>query len=201
MATSAAPAMMAETEAGSEEETLFTAEDAAPAEFVAYMEENGYGLHLEHEQDGDERSTMMIYTARNGATTRFKTDFFNAKPYRQARGALEGLRQDYGGLVFTLRKKDEELPVADLFGLLDRIMEEAHKGWTVQRYKGLGEMNPEQLKDTTMNPDTRRLLPVRVRDGADDLTRRMFVMLMGKGEAASRRSWMESRGHEVEADI
>lgn len=73
--------------------------------------------------------------------------------------------------------------------------------WSVSRFKGLGEMNPEQLKDTTMNPDTRRLLPVRVREGADDLTRRMFVMLMGKGEAASRRSWMESRGHEVEADI
>ncbi|MNU01605.1 DNA topoisomerase 4 subunit B [compost metagenome] len=62
-------------------------------------------------------------------------------------------------------------------------------------------MNPEQLKDTTMNPDTRRLSRVRVRAGAFAETRDMFVMLMGKGEASSRRSWMEAKGNEVEADI
>ena len=100
-------------------------------------------------------------------------------------------------------RKFYALDEAELEGIVDRLRaEKVREGsWSVSRFKGLGEMNPEQLKDTTMNPDTRRLLPVRVREGADDLTRRMFVMLMGKGEAASRRSWMESRGHEVEADI
>lgn len=73
--------------------------------------------------------------------------------------------------------------------------------WSISRFKGLGEMNPEQLKDTTMHPDTRRLTQVRVRPEAEADTRRMFTMLMGKGEAASRRGWMEAKGNEVEADI
>jgi len=57
------------------------------------------------------------------------------------------------------------------------------------------------LKDTTMHPDTRRLVCIRMRPESADQTRNMFTMLMGKGEAASRRSWMEARGNEVEADI
>lgn len=49
-------------------------------------------------------------------------------------------------------------------------------------------MNPDQLKDTTMHPDTRRLLQVQIPEGADDETRDIFVKLMGKGEAAARRA-------------
>lgn len=73
--------------------------------------------------------------------------------------------------------------------------------WGISRFKGLGEMNPEQLKDTTMNPDTRRLSQVRVRAGELEQTLSTFVMLMGKGEASSRRSWMEANGNAVEVDI
>jgi topoisomerase-4 subunit B len=72
---------------------------------------------------------------------------------------------------------------------------------TVGRFKGLGEMNPEELRETTMNPDTRRLLPLTVSAAVLADTHRMFTLLMGKGEAASRRSWMEERGNLVEADI
>jgi topoisomerase-4 subunit B len=71
----------------------------------------------------------------------------------------------------------------------------------VGRFKGLGEMNPEQLRETAMDPATRRVLPVRVRDGAQADTVRVFTMLMGKGEAASRREWMEAKGDTVEADV
>ncbi len=71
----------------------------------------------------------------------------------------------------------------------------------VGRFKGLGEMNPEQLRETTMHPDTRRLLPMTMpRDDLDE-ARRQFTLLMGKGEAAGRRAWMEERGNLVEADI
>lgn len=91
----------------------------------------------------------------------------------------------------------------EMTAILDRLRSEGIKegAWSISRFKGLGEMNPEQLKDTTMNPDTRRLSRVQVRPGAEDSTRDMFVMLMGKGEASSRRSWMEAKGNEVEADI
>ena len=74
-------------------------------------------------------------------------------------------------------------------------------GISIQRYKGLGEMNPEQLWETTMSPETRRVLPVRVAPGETDEARRMFAKLMGKAEAASRREWMEQSGNSVEVDV
>lgn len=71
----------------------------------------------------------------------------------------------------------------------------------VGRFKGLGEMNPEQLRETTMHPDTRRLLPVVLPREQLQEVNRMFTLLMGKGEAAGRRAWMEQNGNLVEADI
>ncbi|MFO1198911.1 MAG: DNA topoisomerase IV subunit B [Burkholderiaceae bacterium] len=73
--------------------------------------------------------------------------------------------------------------------------------WSISRFKGLGEMSAEQLWETTMNPDTRRLLPVTL--GALDrgATEQRFTMLMGKGEAAARRAWLEARGNEADVDI
>ena len=73
--------------------------------------------------------------------------------------------------------------------------------WTISRFKGLGEMNAEQLWETTMNPDTRRLLPVALGEFDLDFSEARFNMLMGKGEAAARRTWIEEHGNEAEADI
>ena len=71
----------------------------------------------------------------------------------------------------------------------------------VGRFKGLGEMNPEQLRETTMHPDTRRLLPVYLQRSQLEQVRRTFNLLMGKGEAAGRRAWMEQKGNLVVADV
>lgn len=71
----------------------------------------------------------------------------------------------------------------------------------VQRYKGLGEMNAEQLWETTLNPDTRRLLPVQVDTMPLQETEHLMTRLMGKGEAASRRELMELHGDAVDVDI
>lgn len=70
---------------------------------------------------------------------------------------------------------------------------------TISRFKGLGEMNPAQLKETVLNPDTRILLPMCVKStqAANDT----FTLLMGKGEAASRRNWLEVHGNEAEVDL
>ncbi|MEZ5661812.1 MAG: DNA topoisomerase IV subunit B [Burkholderiaceae bacterium] len=85
----------------------------------------------------------------------------------------------------------------------DKLRQEGVRegAWTISRFKGLGEMNAEQLWETTMNPDTRRLLPVRFGelDVADTAGR--FNMLMGKGEAAARRAWLEERSTEAALDI
>ncbi|MDR0202912.1 MAG: DNA topoisomerase IV subunit B, partial [Delftia acidovorans] len=71
----------------------------------------------------------------------------------------------------------------------------------ISRFKGLGEMNAEQLWETTLNPDTRRLLPVQVDTTPLLETETLMTRLMGKGEAASRRELMELHGDEVEVDI
>ncbi|WP_274572455.1 DNA topoisomerase IV subunit B [Neisseria leonii] len=95
------------------------------------------------------------------------------------------------------------LDQGELDGILDRLHNEglSENKYSISRFKGLGEMNPDQLKDTTMHPDTRRLLQVRIPDGALEETHGIFVKLMGKGEAASRRAWMEAEGDKAEVDI
>jgi topoisomerase-4 subunit B len=62
-------------------------------------------------------------------------------------------------------------------------------------------MNPDQLRETAMAPATRRVLPVIDQPGAVEHTLKLFNLLMGKGEASSRRAWMEENGHLVEADL
>ena len=83
--------------------------------------------------------------------------------------------------------------------LIDEGMDEGK--WAVSRFKGLGEMSPEQLWETTLNPDTRRMLPVQVEDVALEADRSVFNMMMGKENASQRREWMETYGNLVDADI
>jgi len=73
--------------------------------------------------------------------------------------------------------------------------------WSISRFKGLGEMTAEQLWETTLNPTTRRLLQVRFGRIPEPDTEKQFTMLMGKGEAAGRRAWLEEHGHEAQADV
>ena len=92
---------------------------------------------------------------------------------------------------------------AELDATLEKLVDEGVRdgSWNIARFKGLGEMSAEQLWETTMSPDTRRLLPVGL--GAVDLaqTRSTMTMLMGRAEAQSRRAWIEEHGDEVEADV
>ncbi|MCB1885979.1 MAG: type IIA DNA topoisomerase subunit B [Rhodocyclaceae bacterium] len=91
----------------------------------------------------------------------------------------------------------------ELVAIRDRLAQEGVREAAIEigRFKGLGEMNPEQLRETTMDPATRRVLPVRVRAGRLTETLEMFKLLMGKGEASSRRAWMEVKGDTADADI
>ncbi len=82
-------------------------------------------------------------------------------------------------------------------GILDRIAAEGRRGKvSVQRFKGLGEMSPLQLRETTMAPDTRRLLQLMVEPG--DETDSLMDMLLAKRRAADRRSWLETKGNLAE---
>ncbi|WP_211467125.1 DNA topoisomerase IV subunit B [Collimonas silvisoli] len=91
----------------------------------------------------------------------------------------------------------------ELEAIEDKLRKDGVKdsAWSISRFKGLGEMNAEQLWETTMNPDTRRLLPVALGSFDLEASENRFNMLMGKGEAAARRAWIEEHGNEAEADI
>ena len=91
----------------------------------------------------------------------------------------------------------------ELNAILDKLRKEGVRdgGWSISRFKGLGEMNAEQLWETTLNPDTRRLLPVQLGNQTFVQTEGLITKLMGKGEAAARRELMELHGDAVEIDI
>lgn len=95
------------------------------------------------------------------------------------------------------------LDSGELEAVEDKLRKDGVKdgAWNIARFKGLGEMSADQLWETTMNPDTRRLLPVALGELDLKASEQRFTMLMGKGEAAARRAWLEEHGNEVEADI
>ena len=92
---------------------------------------------------------------------------------------------------------------AELDATLEKLADEGVRetAWSIARFKGLGEMSPEQLWETTMAPDTRRLLRVGLGDLTAEGTAATMTMLMGRAESQARRAWLEEHGHEVEADV
>ncbi len=91
----------------------------------------------------------------------------------------------------------------ELSATLDKLRKEGARenSWSIGRFKGLGEMNAEQLWDTTLNPETRRLLQIEFAALGFTETTTSLTKLMGKGEAQARRDLMELRGDEVEVDV
>jgi len=91
----------------------------------------------------------------------------------------------------------------ELTAILDKLRKDGvrENAWSISRFKGLGEMNAEQLWETTLNPDTRRLLPVQLGVLDFQQTEARITQLMGKGEAAARRELMELHGDSIEIDI
>jgi topoisomerase-4 subunit B len=136
------------------------------------------------------------------------TLFFKHFPQLIARGHICVARPPLYRVDAPARGKKQAqklyaLDDGELEAIEDKLRKDGLKdgSWGISRFKGLGEMNAEQLWETTMNPDTRRLLPVSLGDFDLAASELRFNMLMGKGEAAARRAWLEEHGNEAEADI
>ena len=132
---------------------------------------------------------LLVTRSEHGSQQRSRIDaeFLGSGEYR----ALRALGAQLDGLLrenATVHRGDRAQPVSRFEEAVGWLMEEARRGQTIQRYKGLGEMNPEQLWETTMEPTTRRLLKVNIEDGvaADEI----FTTLMGE-QVEPRREFIE----------
>jgi DNA gyrase subunit B len=126
-------------------------------------------------------------------TSELSGDFFSGADYQPIARFVEQTA-DLFGEHSTVRRGDRSRPVSKFSEVYDWLMREARKGLNIQRYKGLGEMNPEQLWETTMDPENRRLLRVRIEDSiaADEV----FTTLMGD-QVEPRRDFIETNALNV----
>ncbi len=131
---------------------------------------------------------IVVYDDRVGSKVIIDADFLSSLSYKQV---LEGIHVHLPVEVGFESKRRKVDSVKDIY---DTLMDLVKQGIEVQRYKGLGEMNPEQLWETTMDPRTRRMVKVKVEDAVE--ADRIFTILMGE-QVEPRREFIETYAREV----
>ena len=167
--------------------------------FFERLRENGFQVDDVHRDDDDGYFEFIVTEPANGAgMSMVNWEFFSSPELRQLIAISKEFRRLKKGFRLVMeegRAQDFDDPEQ----LVLTLMEKAKKGLTIQRYKGLGEMNPDQLWSTTMDPERRTLLKVRIEDWveSDDI----FTILMGD-KVEPRREFIQSNALEVtELDI
>jgi DNA gyrase subunit B len=166
--------------------------DKLAQEIVAELNELNFVYRIEPDHDGTFKA--VFGHAKNGATAPTVIDMtvMHAGELREIRrldADLEATRAPY-----VLKSGDEERTVASLKAVADAVLQAGQKGVEIQRYKGLGEMNPDQLWETTMNPETRTMLRVQI--GSQEEAEEMFNKLMGD-QVEPRRQFIEENALNV----
>ncbi len=145
--------------------------------------------------DAGQPQRIDVQRIEHGVTSEkpLQRDFFDSAEYRRIAEFARTLA-DFIGPGAYVTKGDDKRAVGSFQEAMAWLLEQAKKGQAIQRYKGLGEMNPDQLWDTTINPETRRLLQVRIEDAvaADDI----FTTLMGDA-VEPRREFIEKNALSV----
>ena len=157
-------------------------------------------IAAEYERGWEGRPTqdkgLRVWRVLRGVEEAREIDGFALRSAEARRlAAMTGGLQEVYGAPATLARKDREQAIFGPTELLEAVMREGEKGLALQRYKGLGEMNPEQLWETTLDPEARTLLQVRVEhaDEADEI----FTKLMGD-EVEPRREFIQANALSVE---
>ncbi|HKH21817.1 MAG TPA: DNA gyrase subunit B, partial [Gammaproteobacteria bacterium] len=146
-----------------------------------------YALTIDEDVDGLPLATVIKFVHGMGTDDILRQEFFTSPDF----GLLRDMAARLHGLLGQdayLRRGDRSQPVTNFKQVMDWLMAEASRGRDIQRYKGLGEMNPEQLWDTTMNPESRRLMLVSIEDAV--AADQVFTMLMGD-QVEPRREFIE----------
>jgi DNA gyrase subunit B len=173
-------------------------ENALPMFTESFKLRFGEDERVEMELEQDEENSawrLLLTTYINGMPQLFTADLdlIESPEFIKLDEAADALLE-LGKPPYKVQVKDDISEVSNVAALVDKILAVAQKGLDIQRYKGLGEMNPDQLWETTMDPDVRTLLQVRIEDEseADD----MFVTLMGD-EVSIRREFIEKNALNV----
>ncbi len=167
--------------------------EAGFAAMEAYLAEHAPGafpvsFSIEDDPEHDSlRGRVQSMLSGVPRTTTLSYELVSSPRFQRLRRLAVDLKS-LGGAPYTLKDdKGWEAQRRTLEGSLDLLMDRGRKGVTIQRYKGLGEMNPDQLWETTMDPTTRTLLQVRIEDAV--AADQMFTLLMGD-EVAPRRDFI-----------
>ena len=176
--------------------------EAAMREWLKQLEEyltpqeGRFTTDLKHEEDSGCYYPQITRAFRGARETRtLDHPFVTSTIYRD----VVELNQDMEGLIEEdgwVEKDKDRIHVRNFIEGLDWLLEKAHQGVTLSRYKGLGEMNPDQLWDTTMDPDVRNMSVIDVVDGIE--ADRLFRQLMG-GDVEPRREFIESNAQNIKA--
>ena len=164
--------------------------EARLASYVSLIAPEQSPLSCQLEEDAEHNCFKLVVSTRANGTgyqTTIDREFLTSPEYREIKKLFTDLSA-IGLPPYTVEDGDNKTPLKSLTEILKFVMEGGKKGQYIQRYKGLGEMNPEQLWETTMNPETRVLLQVRIEDAveADEI----FSTLMGD-EVEPRRKFIE----------
>jgi len=163
------------------------------------LEQNDFEVRDIQLSEEDGFYEFLVREVRNGGqTSTVDWEFFSCPELRQLIGFSQEIQMLNRG-IYIMDDGGEKRKIDDPQQLLSEVMGEAKKGLTIQRYKGLGEMNPGQLWATTMDPEKRTLLKIRIEDvlEADDI----FTILMGD-KVEPRREFIQNHALEVtELDV
>jgi len=150
-------------------------------------------LNLEAKLEFDEEHSLHELVLKNGGERRVNWALAGTAEYKRLRTLRQAI-EEYDRPPFTITHNGDKVVKENSLGVLNYVLEDAKKEFTITRFKGLGEMNPTQLWETTMNAETRTLLKVRLEDAvaAEDI----FSTLMGEN-VEERRKFIEENALDV----